>query len=391
MRTTRCDEVEVLTAARFAALPDDAQALCEAAGGVFGCAGWWRAVEAHATPEQGEPLFVAVRAAGRCRLVLALLRRGGQVSGLTTPYTCLFAPAMEAGLPEARRVALLASALRACGGRGVVRLDCLAAEEPFVADLSRAARVLGWRALRFEHFGNWHEAVEAEAGEAVAGEAVAGGRWAAYLAGRPGALRETVRRRLRKAEALAEGRFTLWGRPEDADAAVAAYESVYERSWKEAEPYPDFNAALIRAMAVMGWLRLGVWSIGEVPVAVQFWVVQGGRAVVLKLAHDEAFKAHSPGTVLTALMLRHLLESEAVREIDFGRGDDAYKQGWARFRRQRVGLLLVTPWRLEGATAIARQMLGRLRRGVVLRHGGSGSIRVAGSGEDAREDQAARR
>ena len=60
---------------------------------------------------------------------------------------------------------------------------------------------------------------------------------------------------------------------------------------------------------------------------------------MLKLAHDEAFKAHSPGTVLTALMLRHLLDQEHVARIDFGRGDDAYKQGWAVERRQqRIGV-----------------------------------------------------
>ena len=77
-------------------------------------------------------------------------------------------------------------------------------------------------------------------------------------------------------------------------------------------------------------LRLGVWSIGEEPVAVQFWVVKDGHATVLKLAHDEAFKAHSPGTVLTALMLRHFLNKEHVTRIDFGRGDDATSRAGPR-------------------------------------------------------------
>ena len=82
---------------------------------------------------------------------------------------------------------------------------------------------------------------------------------------------------------------------------------------------------------------------------------------MLKLAHDEAFKAHSPGTVLTALMLRHLLDQEHVAAIDFGRGDDAYKQGWATQRRQRIGLLLVNPWRPAGAATLLRHIAGRVR------------------------------
>ena len=68
----------------------------------------------------------------------------------------------------------------------------------------------------------------------------------------------------------------------------------------------------------------------------------------------------SPGTVLTALMLRHLLDNEHVARIDFGRGDDAYKQGWAAERRQRVGVLLVDPWRPAGLMALLRHVSGRV-------------------------------
>jgi hypothetical protein len=271
------------------------------------------------------------------------------LGSLTTPYSCLFAPLLAQGLDTAGTEAALRGFARFCRGDAVTRLDAMAADWIGWPLLTAAARASGLAPLRFAHFGNWHESVGP-------------GGWACYLAQRPGALRETIRRRVRRAEALADAHFTLVRRPAETMAGITAYEAVYARSWKDKEPFPCFTAGLIRACAASGTLRLGLWQIGDVPVAVQLWVVERSRATMVKLAHDEAFKSHSPGTVLTAHMLRHLLDREAVTEIDFGRGDDAYKQGWARERRQRDGVLLANPARPAGAVAILRHALGGVRR-----------------------------
>jgi CelD/BcsL family acetyltransferase involved in cellulose biosynthesis len=117
----------------------------------------------------------------------------------------------------------------------------------------------------------------------------------------------------------------------------------------------------MRSAATMDRLRLGVLWAGERVAAAQFWLVAGGDAMVLKLAHDEGFKSLSPGTVLTALMLRGLLDDEGVSSLDFGRGDDPYKASWTTRRRQRIGLMLINPRRLEGLATAARSLAGRLR------------------------------
>ena len=78
--------------------------------------------------------------------------------------------------------------------------------------------------------------------------------------------------------------------------------------------------------------------------------------------HDEQRKALSPGTVLTALMIRRLLDEERVRELDFGRGDDGYKAGWAARRRQRTGIVLADPFRPAGLLAALRHGAGRVRQ-----------------------------
>ena len=111
-------------------------------------------------------------------------------------------------------------------------------------------------------------------------------------------------------------------------------------------------------------LRLGVMWSGSQPIAAQYWIVRDGVATVLKLAHDDAWRALSPGTVLTAHVIRGLIADEGVRELDFGRGDDPYKRSWAALRRQRVGVLLAAAWRPRGAAMLVRHDAGALLRGV---------------------------
>jgi CelD/BcsL family acetyltransferase involved in cellulose biosynthesis len=342
MRGTSCAE----TFASVAALPPEALALLDDAPELFAGRTWWDTVLSHAMPSGTDPLFVTIRSGGRIAALMPMLRAAGQLGSLTTVYTCAYTPLFGAGLDAASRIGAMATFGGFCRSFGVVRLDALPAEWDGWDALESGARRAGLRTPRFDHFGNWFEPVS-------------GLDWAAYLKRRPGALRETIRRRLRQAERVPDARFDLLTLPAEMDRAVEAFESVYRRSWKEAEPFPRFNAALIRAMADSGLVRLGVWSIGVESVAVQFWVVEDGKAIVLKLAHDEAFKAHSPGTVLTALMLRHLLDREHVTEIDFGRGDDPYKKDWASQRRQRIGVLLVNPRRLSGLVCLVRHALGR--------------------------------
>jgi Acetyltransferase (GNAT) domain len=365
MPGTDCAEVAVESFDHLELLAPDALSLLDSAGDLFAGRAWWETVVAHALPDEMRAAFMVCRSASRVLAITPMVypgsvhprgghsagersgRRGGYAS-LTTPYTCRYTPLLAPDLDAAAQTAAMRALSRFCRPAGVTRLDAIPAEWPALPALALGARQAGLRALRFDHFGNWFEDVS-------------GLDWARYLATRPGALRETIRRRLRRAEALPGARFHLLSSPGEMDTATQAFEEVYARSWKQPEPFPKFNAALMRAMAPLGALRFGLWSIGDTPVAVQIWVVNRGRATVLKLAHDDAFKAHSPGTVLTASMLRHLLDAEHVVELDFGRGDDDYKKTWVGQRRQRIGMLLIDPLQVAGAAAWMQHTAGRLR------------------------------
>ena len=313
---------------------------------------WFAAVAAAALPPGAAPVFWAVRGGGRPVLLLPMLAGPGRrLSGLTTPYTTLFQPLPAPGLDGAglhRAGQALGRRLR---GRPPARLDCLDPAWPGLAPLLAGMRASGIVVRRFDHFGNWHQPVQ---------------DWDGYLAGRPGPLRETIRR---KGRACARDPSVAIEAVCGGDAlpgALAAYEEVYARSWKQPEPSPGFNAALLPRAAASGVLRMGVMRAGGQAISAQYWTVVDGVATVLKLAHDDAWRALSPGTVLTAHMIRGLI-AEGVTELDFGRGDDPYKRLWAGQRRQRIGVLLADPWGAGGAAALLRHdagvLLRRLRSG----------------------------
>jgi hypothetical protein len=305
--------------------------------------GWYRMVAQTALPAEHHARFVL---AGEPQFAIFPMCVGpGGAGSLTSPYTCEWAPCLVEGL-DGTGLREAGRALAAwCRPYGCVRLDALNLEEPHWPPLLEGVRAARMMALPFAHFGNWHIDVS-------------GQDFAAYLAARPGALRATLQRRgARLRQAGAVPRMVTGGT--ELEAAIDAYHDVYARSWKPPEPFPAFTAALIRACAAEGILRLALLERGGRTLAAQLWVMQGGVATVLKLAYDQAEKAASPGTVLTGFAIEHVLQHDGVTRLDFGRGDDPYKRDWTGSRRQRSGLLLANPLLPKGFLAIARHLAGR--------------------------------
>jgi CelD/BcsL family acetyltransferase involved in cellulose biosynthesis len=351
--TTRCaDAVSGLAVFdSLAELPVAARALFDRARGrdVFCGTAWFETVLGCGMAPGAAPRFVVCGGAASSVALLPMqLQAGGHLASLTTPYTCRYQPLCDPDADAAALSTAFTTFAAYCRAWPTVRLDALDEHAPWLPALLDGAASAGLASRQFAHFGNWHEPV-------------AGLDWASYLAARQGPLRTTIRRRLARA-GRDGGRFQLVTGGDALEPSIAAYETVYARSWKQAEPFPLFNAALMRATASRGLLRLGLYWRDDRPVAVQLWIVENGQATVLKLAHDETAKADSPGTVLTALMLQHLLDQEHVGQIDFGRGDDPYKRLWASQRRQRIGVVLVNPRHPRGLAFLGRHALGRARR-----------------------------
>ena len=245
---------------RFEPLLAASDGMAPGTAGFFDTPVWWRSVVEAGMAEGDMPCFLLCRDGSRPVAMLALRRgdAGRRLESLTNPYTCLYAPRLASGLDAAMLRAIGRCLAGFCKAWPVVRLDAMAEDTPGMEGVLAGMREGGLLARRFNHFGNWHAAV-------------AGLDWAAYLASRRGALRETIRRRMRRAER--DGiRFEIVREGAGLEAGIAAYESVYARSWKTAEPFPQFNPVMMRHAAEAGMLRLGLLHApaeggGAIPIA----------------------------------------------------------------------------------------------------------------------------
>ena len=234
-----------------------------------------------------------------------------------------------------------------------LKLGPLAPEEPIYWQLVAALRAAGFVIHPFFYFHNWYLVVAGRSADEI-------------LGGLPPRLGNTLHRKSRSLDASARARVRLFTRPEEVETAIADCERVYRMGWQSEGRYQGFVPGLVRACANLGWLRLGVLYVDEVPAAAHCWIVVGSYALIFSLAYDEQYAKLSLGTILMAHMLRHVIDEDRVEVVDFLQGNDAYKQDWMSYRRERWGLLAMNPRTVRGLLGIARHKGARLVKWLVL-------------------------
>lgn len=321
----------------------------------FACSAWVLNFIEHVA-EDGWTFVVPEQEGAHHSLMLLYSEPGAPYrrSAATNYYASLHSPLISslASAPERDRaldalVEQLATTAPRCAVVNFAPLDAQSADTIALRDRF-AGR--GWYVKQYTCFGNWHLPC-------------AGLAFDEYMKGRDSKLLNTWTRKSKKFNGTGEpvARVEIVTGPQEAAAAIDAFERVYARSWKQAEPYPRFVRDWATICANNGWLRLGVAWVGDEPIAAQFWFTMNRRAYIFKLAYDERYASWSAGTVLSAHLFRHALDVDRVVEIDYLSGDDAYKRSWMTERRVRVGLIACNPWTPRGLLIAAREYAGELR------------------------------
>ena len=270
---------------------------------------WLEALHRHCMADSMPRILHLCEGAAQAWLFLAE-RTPGRGTAIANWYSFLWRPIFIGG-GEAERLTLLTRMAKRLAATQA-RIDLYPVQDD--ALIARAFRRAGWRVVVRPYGGNHHLHLN-------------GRDFAAYWAGRPGALRNLVRRKGRA------NRFACEIHAQVTDALWDDYVSVYLRSWKDGGDNYAFLRELAEREGRAGTLRLGFARENGAAVATQMWTVEKDAALIHKLAHDQTLDDASPGTLLSHHMFRAAIDGDGVRRIDYGTGDNPSKADWMEARR----------------------------------------------------------
>ncbi len=192
----------------------------------------------------------------------------------------------------------------------------------------QAFATLGFKGFIYQHSVNWYETDIRSLAD--------------YWQRRPSQLKNTLKRKqdLMQKDGSFSTRIYSSGSTGLLMQALIDYHQVYYHSWKRSEPTPGFIDSICQYSWHTNALRIGVVYCNNQPIAAQIWFVYGQTAAIFKLAYHKDYTRFSPGTVLMAALLEHLICHDKVTTVDFLTGNDDYKKDWMSARQPLYGLQL---------------------------------------------------
>ncbi len=180
--------------------------------------------------------------------------------------------------------------------------------------------------------------------------------------------RKNIRQYVNRISRICSAHILLMMEPgQNVDTGMDHYDEIYSASWKDREPDPAFHRKLANYLLDKGCLRLFLLYLcpdrpGEecgrcvdafdphlssarkdlaipedhIPVAAEFFVVQGRHACALKTAYRQDYSSYSPSTFLTWFALKWLIDVDRIVSVDFQRGHEGYKYKWARVNEENI-------------------------------------------------------
>jgi hypothetical protein len=281
---------------------------------------WFENLIATGLDSRSSLLFATVVEEDRVLALLPLQNdAAGRVSALKHRYGSLYSMLL-AKKDQPHIVQCLVDGLLSIGIHGLL-LEPVAEDDANLKLLQQSLAAHGFQCDCPFRFYNWFLRLNGQS-------------YSEYMHRRPSKLRNTIERKHRKLkrEHTIEIHIAVG---HEVPALMHAYYSVYGASWKAKELYRDFLDGMVARFSQQGWSRLGILSIDGQPIAAQLWFVVEKKASIFRLAYDQHWQHYSPGSILTAELMRHVIDEDQVKEIDFLVGNDAYKQDWMTERRER--------------------------------------------------------
>lgn len=325
-----------------------------------------RAAWSHALDDEGAPLFARLQwfellgrhcyaqarlviasavqpdAAGDHVALLPLVEAGDRLESFANWYSFSFAPIFSTRDLDLRAALMNRIARDLRGKTGHISLFPVLDEEGTADVLVQSFHRAGWVAIKRDMAHNHILRLH-------------GRNFATYWAARGGNLRRRVKRK-GKAAGLTFSVHSDWS-----EALWTDYEAVYAASWKPCETHPALLRDIAQDAAARGALRLAFARDAQGrAIATQFWTIEGGTALIHKMAHDSHHDAISPGTLLAHFLFAHVIDNDGVAMIDYGTGDNAYKREWMEEERPMWRIDCFDPFAPRQWPSLARTLISRL-------------------------------
>jgi CelD/BcsL family acetyltransferase involved in cellulose biosynthesis len=159
--------------------------------------------------------------------------------------------------------------------------------------------------------------------------------------------RQREKGKLRKARKAFRVGLRSVERQDELEAAFGAIVELHQSArvlHGEQSPFADqtyaaFHREIIETLLPKGLARLYLLLFNDKPVAFQYGYVYGGKYYAFQVGFDSSAAAYSPGAVLFQLVFDELIR-QGVREFDFLRGQESYKNNFAACERRTETALI---------------------------------------------------
>ena len=309
---------------------------------IFFSAFWFNNLVTHTIHATDKILWIGIKSTSDEPLLLLPLVQSpnrlfqcNKLSGLANYYTTLFEPLQTFDEPQQLAMAIEQIVTTICQLKwDLIDLHPLNPSSPIYPVLIDAFIKKNKHVTQYFMYGNWYFLPKGQS-------------FADYWSTRPGQLKNTIKRKTNKLKTK-QIEYRIAQHPDEVELAVRLFQQIYHASWKRDEPHPGFIPGLAKVAAEKGWLRLGLLFIDHQAAAAQLWLTITKTAYIYKLCQNPIFDQYSPGSLLTAHLMKHVIDTDKVSKVDFLSGDDHYKKDWMSHREELWGLQIANPITLIG-------------------------------------------
>jgi len=290
---------------------------------------WFENITSHALADDHTVVLICVVDEEGLLAMLPMMKCSqGTLSSLSSRFTSLYSLLIIQNNQHSEILTCLAKGLSQYPTPSI-HFDPVDTNDSNMIHLCEAMQSFGFQSHNYFRFYNWIHPVNGQS-------------FNEYMAQRPSHLCNTIKRKQRKLEREHHVEIELY-RDTEVEQALLDYQAVYHASWKANEFFSDFTPTLVRSLSQLDWLRLGILYVNKKAIAAQIWFVVHGKANIYRLAYDEHWKSYSPGSILTQYVMRYVIDTDKVSEIDFLTGNESYKKDWMSVRKERIGMRLAKP------------------------------------------------